>query len=73
MAKSQQTQPGKKPTHRLYQVIGEGDKAVWKPIGAAWSHRDGNGCSFTIDAMPLQGRLVMRLITERAPVEGGQQ
>lgn len=24
-----------KPTHRLYQVTGEGDDAIWTPIAAA--------------------------------------
>lgn len=27
--------PGRKPTHRIYRVIGEGKNASWTPIGAA--------------------------------------
>lgn len=72
MAKSQPKLPGRKPTHRLYRVQGDGESANWTPIGAAWLHRDGNGFSITCDAIPLQGRLVLRHITER-PEQGGQQ
>ncbi len=73
MAKSQETQTGKKPTHRLYRVTGDGENSSWTPIGAAWLHRDGNGFSIQCGAVPLQGRIVMRHITERTPAEGGQQ
>ncbi|MEI9994922.1 MAG: hypothetical protein WDM91_10035 [Rhizomicrobium sp.] len=73
MAKSanQPKLPGRKPTHRLYRVIGEGDAASWTPIGAAWVHKDGLGFSLACDAVPLQGRIVMRIIREGT--EGGQQ
>ncbi len=66
MSNAETKQAGRKPTHRLYRVNGEGENASWMPIGAAWLHRDGNGFSITCDAIPLQGRIVMRLITERA-------
>lgn len=69
MAKPQPKQPGQKPTHRLYRVIGEGDQSSWTPIGAAWPNKDGNGFNISCDAVPLQGRIVMRAITEK----GAQQ
>ena len=75
MAKTS-TQPkllGRKPTHRLYRVTGEGKTANWTPIGAAWDHKDGRGFSISCDAVPLQGRIVMRTVTEREGAEGGQQ
>lgn len=58
-----------KPTHRIYRVVGEGKESVWTPIGAAWTNRDGKGFSVSMDALPLGGRMVMRLITpkEEAP------
>lgn len=65
--------PGLKPTHRLYRVLGDGEASSWTPIGAAWPNKDGMGFSISCDAVPLQGRIVMRRITERAPAEGGQQ
>lgn len=71
MAK-QNTSTAAKPTHRLYRVEGEGENARWTEIGAAWPNRDGKGFSITCGAMPLQGRMVMRTITERAATAGGQ-
>lgn len=71
MPQSQLKLPGRKPSHRLYRVTGDGDSASWQPIGAAWLHRDGNGFSISCDLIPLHGRIVMRLVTERD--EGGQQ
>jgi hypothetical protein len=62
---TQSTAIGNKPTHRIYRVTGEGKKANWTPIGAAWPNRDGNGFSISCDAVPLDGRIVMRLITEK--------
>jgi len=57
-----QQSTGRKPTHRIYIVTGEGEKAIWRPIGAGWSHGDGKGMNLNVDALPLQGRLVLREI-----------
>lgn len=61
---------GRKPTHRLYRVLGDGEGAIWTPIGAAWPNKDGQGFSISCDAVPLQGRLVMRAISERDEARG---
>lgn len=63
------TLPGRKPAHRLYRVLGDGKTAVWTPIGAAWPNKDSLGFSLQCDAIPLQGRLVLRAITEREDAE----
>lgn len=55
-----------KPSHRLYRVDGDGDKAFWTPIGAAWTNRDGKGFSILCDALPVRGRIVMRIIQDRS-------
>lgn len=55
----------RQPTHRLYRVLGDGKAAIWTPIGAAWPNKDGLGFSLQCDAIPLQGRLVLRAIRER--------
>jgi hypothetical protein len=68
---AQPPKPGRKPTHRLYRVLGDGDTAVWTPIGAAWPNKDGQGFSLSCDAVPLGGRLVLRPITARAGQAGG--
>ena len=62
---TQRKPSGAKPTHRLYSVIGEGKNARWTEIGAAWPHRDGEGFSLTYTAIPLNGQIVMRPITDR--------
>jgi len=64
MSKQTTTQAAK-PTHRLYVVKGEGKNARWIEIGAAWPHGDGLGFSITAEAIGLNGRIVMRQITER--------
>lgn len=55
----------KAPTHRVYAVKGNGENSRWTRIGAAWANRDGKGFSVLLDAAPLQGRVVLREITER--------
>lgn len=70
---SQTPAQGRKPTHRLYCVVGEGNAVSWRPVGAAWPNKDGMGFSLACDAVPLHGRLVLRTIKERTPAPGGQQ
>lgn len=71
--KLQPVAPARKPTHRIYRVVGDGDAANWTELGAAWVHKDGKGFSLSCDAIPLTGRIVMRAITERAMAAGGQR
>lgn len=54
----------RQPSHRLYVVKGEGENAHWLPIGAACANKDGNGFSLSLDALPLDGRIVMRAVQE---------
>jgi len=56
---------GRKPTHRLYRVLGDGEGAIWTPIGAAWPNKDGKGFNLACDAVPLQGRIVLREISAK--------
>jgi hypothetical protein len=56
----------RKPSHRLYRVLGDGEGAIWTPIGATWPNKDGQGFNIICDAIPLQGRIVLRAIVERA-------
>ncbi|KRB16378.1 hypothetical protein ASD99_08405 [Mesorhizobium sp. Root695] len=58
---------GKAPKHGVFAVEGDGDAARWTCIGAAWAHRDGEGFNLSLAAMPLSGRLVVRVSKE-----GGQ-
>ena len=74
MAKRQELPlPGKKPSHRIYFVKGDQEDATWLEIGAAWQHRDGLGFGLSCDAIPLQGRIVMRAIVVRDAEDKGAQ
>lgn len=77
-----ETKESKRPTHAIYQVIGDDDKARWNRIGAAWMHKDVKGANMRFDSFPLTGRIVMREIVEQDDAgkdaatdasEGGQQ
>ncbi len=50
----------RRPDLRAYTVRGEGDSAYWLPVGAAWSHNDGKGLTVRLEALPLDGKLVLR-------------
>lgn len=56
----------KRPTHTVYTVREgrDGGKGYWMEVGAAWTNRDGS-FSVTLDAVPVNGRLVIRERTER--------
>lgn len=53
------------PAFMLYRVEGNGPEARWTKIGAAWPNRDGKGFNILCDAVPLQGRIVMRAYTPK--------
>jgi hypothetical protein len=70
---TQESSAKRKPTHVIYQVIGEGEKAKWIRVGAAWSNKDGKGLSLKFDAYPVSGRTVVREVTEQdETAEGGR-
>jgi hypothetical protein len=51
----------KQPTLIAYTVKdrGEGRKGYWLKIGGAWPHDSGNGFTVQLDALPLDGRIVL--------------
>jgi hypothetical protein len=63
-----------RPSHVIYQVIGEDKKARWIRVGAAWQNRDKKGFTLKFDAYPVTGRTIIRENSERADADnGGQQ
>jgi hypothetical protein len=38
---------------------GKGQSAIWTKVGAAWSHAGKPGFSIELDALPMDGRLVL--------------
>jgi hypothetical protein len=66
MSDTTETKPAKQPSHAAYQVRDrEGQKGIWTRIGAAWPHADGKGFSVQLDAVPLDGRISLRVATEK--------
>jgi len=65
----------RQPTHVVWQVIGESDKAKWIRVGAGWANKDGKGISLVFDAYPMTGRIVVREVTENEGTDapGGQE
>ncbi len=63
---TQPSAPGQKPFLLGYTVrpIGDGQKSAWSKIAVAWAHKDGEGYDVRMDAMPVDGRLVLRTIPE---------
>lgn len=50
-----------KPTLIAYAVKDRGktQKAIWTRIGAAWPHEKGIGFTIELEAVPVDGRLVL--------------
>ena len=64
------TEATNSPAFMLYRVDGNGPDAHWIRIGAAWPNKDGKGFNILCDAVPLQGRIVMRAYTPKPKTEG---
>jgi hypothetical protein len=48
----------------------EGQDDFWLPIGAAFPHQDGDGYNIVLQALPIDGRVVLRIPkNEDAPRE----
>ena len=57
----------KQPSHIAYHVRdrGEGQKSFWTRVGAAWAHADGKGFNIQVEVMPLDGRISLRVASEK--------
>jgi hypothetical protein len=50
------------PTYTAYTVHKrEGQDDFWTAIGAAFMHQDGDGFNIILQALPLDGKIVLRL------------
>jgi hypothetical protein len=55
----------KAPTHIAYTVRDlDNDRSFWTRIGGAWAHADGNGFNIQIEALPLDGRVTLRVASD---------
>ncbi len=66
-------QKTKRPSHEVFIVEGEGDKAYWTKVGALWRHDDGKGFSLQLSCMPLDGRAVIREAKAKTKTEEAGQ
>lgn len=49
------------PIYNAYTVIKrEGQDDYWLNVGAAFAHQDGNGLNIILQAMPLNGKILLR-------------
>jgi hypothetical protein len=56
----------KTPSHLAYHVRDrEGRKSIWTRIGSAWPHADGQGFNIQIEAVPLDGRVSLRVLSDK--------
>ena len=50
------------PAYRAFTVVKrEGADDFWLPIGAAFMHQDGDGYNIVLQALPIDGKIVLRL------------
>jgi hypothetical protein len=50
------------PTYQAYTVVKrEGQDDFWLNIGAAFMHQDGDGFNIVLQALPINGKIVLRL------------
>ena len=60
------TSPANPPTHIAYQVRDRnGGKGFWTRIGSVWAHADGQGFNIQIECVPLDGRIALRVASEK--------
>jgi len=50
------------PSYQAYTVVKrEGQDDFWLNIGAAFMHQDGDGYNVVLQALPINGKIVLRL------------
>ncbi len=62
------------PIYTAYTVVkrGEGKDDWWIAIGAAFAHADGEGLNVLLQALPMDGKLVLRppkIVEEKQPAK----
>lgn len=67
MTKSNDNATSKSPSHIAYQVRDRenGQKSIWTRVGAAWPNSDGKGFNIQLDCVPLDGRITIRVASEK--------
>ena len=64
-AKNNESTP-KPPSHIAYHVRDREDgKSFWTRVGVAFAHGDGKGFTVQLDVAPLDGRINLRVASEK--------
>lgn len=59
-----------KPSHRAYTVIKrEGKDDYWLNLGVCFGHEDGEGFNLLLQALPVDGKVVLRTYKEEEEEE----
>lgn len=62
------------PTYQAYAVSKrEGQDDFWLCIGAAFEHQDGKGLNIVLQALPVDGKIVLRVPREDKEEQAPQQ
>jgi len=57
----------KAPSHIAYHVRDRKDGDAYRTrVGSGWQHADGKGINILIETMPLDGRISLRVLTEKS-------
>jgi hypothetical protein len=62
-----QVKPSSVPPYLLGYTVrpgNKGEKSYWSKIAVAWAHKDGQGYNVQMDALPVDGKLVLRTVPE---------
>lgn len=63
----------RKPDHIAYQVSeGKDGKSYFNNIGVSFEHKDGEGYSLQLHAVPIDGKVVVRKPSARQERDGGE-
>lgn len=67
----------RQPAFQVFTIVKrEGQDDFWVNIGAAFPHADGSGFNVVLQALPLDGRLILRTPKsqdENSPRESGRR
>ncbi|MDX2263440.1 MAG: hypothetical protein NW215_00515 [Hyphomicrobiales bacterium] len=55
------------PSHRALVNLGNEDQKVWREVGAAWPHNDGQGFTLKLDLIPTAGLPIILRATTNQP------
>lgn len=68
------SKPDRAPSHMAYSVRETHDgSSFYSRVGSAFPHKDGQGYSIVLDAVPVDGRIMLRTPKERIEEMKGER